>query len=118
MSEKQGGGIILKSSRHGYAIAILSLAVGTVQGEDTVPLKNVQDFRIEGVALWECQCPAHRCPCQRNGSPAHGTCHASDFAHINKGYYGSVILDGLNVVMVGNLVDANSARLLATLYLD
>jgi hypothetical protein len=28
------------------------------------------------------------------------------------------LLDGLNVVMVGNLVDANSDRLFATLYLD
>ena len=34
------------------------------------------------------------------------------------GHYGGVKLDGLNVVMVGNLVDANSDRLFATLYLD
>ena len=49
---------------------------------------------------------------------ARGTCHASDFAHISKGHFGGVRLAGLNVAMVGNLVDANSDRLFATLYLD
>jgi hypothetical protein len=45
-------------------------------------------------------------------------CHASDFAHIKKGRYGKVSLDGLNVVMVGNLVDGKPDRLFATLYVD
>ena len=100
------------------AIGLLVVAIGSLRGEDTSGTMKVQDFEIEGVALWECQCPAYGCPCQRNGRPTHGTCHGSDFAHISKGHYGAARLDGLNVAMVGNLVDANADRLFATLYLD
>lgn len=107
-----------KSALRGFAIGVLLFAIGSLSGEDSAHSKQVQDFEIEGVALWECQCPAYGCPCQKNGRPTHGTCHGSDFAHISKGHYGGVKLDGLNVVMVGNLVDANSDRLFATLYLD
>jgi hypothetical protein len=78
----------------------------------------VQDFEVEGVGLWQCQCTAFACPCQKNGSPTHGTCFAADVAHIKSGHYGKVKLDGLNVAMVGNLVDAKPERLFATLYLD
>ena len=107
-----------QSALRGFAIAVLLLAIGNLSGEDAAHSKKMQDFEIEGVALWECQCPAYGCPCQRNGRPTHGTCHASDFAHISKGHYGGVRLGALNLVMVGNLVDANSDRLFATLYLD
>jgi hypothetical protein len=107
-----------ESAFRSLAIGLLLLAAGSLRGDDATSAKKVQDFEIEGVALWECQCPAYGCPCQRNGRPTHGTCHGSDFAHISKGHYGGVKLDGLNVVMVGNLVDANSHRLFATLYLD
>lgn len=106
------------SALRGFSIAVLSLAVGSLNGQDAAPSKKEQDFEISGVGLFECQCPAHACPCQRNGRPTHGTCHASDFAHIKSGHYGSVKLDGLNVGMVGNLVDANANRLFATLYID
>ena len=107
-----------ESALRSLAIGLLLLSIGSLRGEDATSAKKMQDFEIEGVALWECQCPAYGCPCQRNGRPTHGTCHGSDFAHISKGHYGGVRLDGLNVVMVGNLVDANSDRLFATLYLD
>jgi len=78
----------------------------------------VQDFEIEGVGLWQCQCTAFACPCQTNGAPTHGTCYAADVAHIKSGHYGKVTLDGLTLAMVGDLVDAKSDRLFATLYLD
>lgn len=107
-----------KSALRGLGVVFSMLAIASLSGEDAAHSKQVEDFKIEGVALWECQCPAYGCPCQRNGRPTHGTCHGSDFAHISKGHYGGVKLDGLNVVMVGNLVDANSDRLFATLYLD
>src|SRR4029077_13148694 len=71
--------------------------------QKSVPV--VEEFDLEGAALWECQCTAHACPCQKNGAPEHGTCEAADFAHIRKGRYGKVGLDGLNAVLVGNLVD-------------
>jgi hypothetical protein len=38
--------------------------------------------------------------------------------HIHTGYYGNIRLDGLNAVVVGNLVDQNKARLYATIYID
>ena len=107
-----------RSTFRGLGIGVLLLAIANLNGEGASGSKKEQDFEIEGVALWECQCPAYGCPCQRNGRPTHGTCHGSDFAHISKGHYGGVRLDGLNVAMVGNLVDANSDRLFATLYLD
>lgn len=78
----------------------------------------VQDFEIEGVGVFQCQCTAFACPCQTNGSPTHGTCYASDVAHIKTGHYGKVKLDGLSIAMVGDLVDAKPERLFATLYLD
>jgi len=78
----------------------------------------VQDFEIDGVGLWQCQCTAHACPCQTNGAPTHGTCYAADVAHIRSGHYGKVKLDGLSIALVGNLVDKNPERLFATLYLD
>jgi hypothetical protein len=78
----------------------------------------VQDFEIEGVGLFQCQCAAFACPCQHNGPPTRGTCYAADVAHITRGHYGKVKLDGLSLAMVGDLVDAKAERLYATLYLD
>ena len=69
----------------------------------------VEDFDFEGTALFQCQCTAHACPCQKNGAPNHGTCEAADFVHIRTGRYGKLHLDGLNAVVVGNLVDKNTA---------
>ena len=45
-------------------------------------------------------------------------CHASDFTHIKKGRYGDVNLDGLNLALVGDLVDDHPDRLFGTLYID
>jgi hypothetical protein len=78
----------------------------------------VEDFDLEGTALFQCQCPAHACPCQKNGAPNHGTCESADFVHIHSGRYGKLHLDGLNAVVVGDLVDRNAARLYATIYID
>jgi len=80
---------------------VLVVVIGNLRGENATGARAVEDFRLEGVAIWQCQCPAYGCPCQKNGLPTHGMCHASDFAHIKKGRYGKVSLDGLNVVMVG-----------------
>lgn len=79
---------------------------------------TIAAFELEGVAIFQCQCKAHACPCQKNGTPTHGTCEAADFVHINKGHYADVQLDGLNAVTIGNLVDRNKARLYATVYID
>ena len=96
--------------------SLLLAIIGGLRGQDSK--RAVEDFQLEGVAIWQCQCPAYACPCQQNGLPTHGMCHASDFAHIKKGSYGKVRLDDLNVALVGNLVDGASERLFATLYVD
>lgn len=78
----------------------------------------VENFDFEGTALFQCQCTAYACPCQKNGAPNHGTCEAADFVHIASGRYGKLRLDGLNAVVVGNLVDKNAARLYSIIYID
>jgi hypothetical protein len=78
----------------------------------------VEDFDFEGTALFQCQCTANACPCQKNGAPNHGTCEAADFVHIRTGRYGKLSLDGLNAVVVGNVVDKNAGRLYAAIYID
>lgn len=98
-------------------LALLVL-LGSLRGQNAPSAKTADDFQLEGVAIWQCQCPAYACPCQRNGLPTHGTCYSSDFAHIQRGHYGSVTLDGLNLVLVGNLVGEKPDRLFGTLYLD
>lgn len=85
------------------------------------PLRSAQpvaDFELEGIAVFQCQCTAHACPCQKNGAPTHGTCEAADFVHIRTGRYGNTRLDGLNAAVVGNLVDRNQDRLYADTYID
>ena len=99
------------------SVVVLAVIVN-LRGQQTDDTKGVEDFQLEGVAIWQCQCPAYACPCQKNGLPTHGMCHASDFAHIKRGHYGKVSLDGLNVLMEGNLVDGKPDRLFATLYVD
>lgn len=98
--------------------SVVSLALAGSLPGDNAKTSKVEEFQLEGVAIWECQCPAYGCPCQKNGLPTEGMCHASDFSHIRKGRYGNVSLDGLSLAMVGNLVDGNAERLFATLYVD
>jgi len=99
-------------------ILVVFAAFGRLAGQKAGEVKTGDDFVIEGVGLWQCQCPSHACPCQTNGRPKHGTCYAADFAHINRGQYGKTRLDGMNIVLVGNLVDTKQERLFGTLYLD
>jgi len=100
-----------------WAFAAFLCAFG-ILGAQKADQTVVQEFEIEGVGLFQCQCTAHACPCQSNGAPTHGTCYAADVAHIKSGHYGKVKLDGLSLALVGNLVDAKPERLFAVLYLD
>lgn len=86
--------------------------------QQAAPTPLVEDFELEGIALFQCQCTAHACPCQKNGAPTHGTCEAADFAHIITGRYGKVRLDSLDFGNIGNLVDRNASRLYATTYIS
>ncbi len=38
------------------------------------------------------------CPCNFNGFPTHGSCHALDLFAIRTGRYGDVPLDGLDII--------------------
>jgi len=100
------------------AIVVLSLfcTVCLLSSDQRSQPLAVENFNFEGTALFQCQCTAYACPCQKNGAPNHGTCEAADFVHIASGRYGKLRLDGLNAVVVGNLVDTNSARLYAVIY--
>jgi hypothetical protein len=102
----------------GVLAALPLFCVLGILGAQIADQRVVQDFEVEGVGLWQCQCTAFACPCQTNGAPTHGTCYSADVAHIKRGHYGKVQLDGLTLAMVGNLVDAKPDRLFATLYLD
>lgn len=84
----------------------------------TLSVPSVEDFDLEGIAIFQCQCVAHACPCQKNGAPTHGTCEAADFVHVRTGHYGKIRLDGLNAVTIGNLVDQRQDRIYATVYID
>lgn len=55
------------------------------------------DWSIRGPHVVNCNCE-FGCPCQFNALPSDGTCRAVAGFHIEKGHYGDVRLDGLNVV--------------------
>lgn len=52
------------------------------------------DWSMQGVEFANCNC-AFGCPCQFNSLPTHGNCRAFTFIQIEKGRFGSVVLDGL-----------------------
>ncbi|HSY90204.1 MAG TPA: DUF1326 domain-containing protein [Candidatus Binatus sp.] len=108
----------MRKTALGLWVALPFVCAFGILGAQKADQQTVEDFEIEGVGLFQCQCTAFACPCQTNGAPTHGTCFASDVAHIQRGHYGKVKLDGLSLAMVGDLVDAKPDRLFATLYLD
>lgn len=54
------------------------------------------EWMIHGPSVSSCNC-AYGCPCQFNALPTHGNCRAAFGMHIDKGHYGKVKLDGLNI---------------------
>lgn len=54
-------------------------------------------WEIQADELVNCNC-AYGCPCQFNALPTHGNCEAIAAYKIEKGHFGDVKLDGLNVV--------------------
>ena len=55
-------------------------------------------WEIHALEVSNCNC-AYGCPCQFNALPTTGTCEAAVGMTIQKGHYGDVSLDGLNVAM-------------------
>lgn len=58
-------------------------------------------WEIQADELVNCNC-AFGCPCQFNALPTHGNCEAIAAYKINKGHFGDVSLDGLNVIGVSH----------------
>jgi hypothetical protein len=61
-------------------------------------MSNVQ-WSIKGREFMNCNC-AYGCPCQFNGLPTHGNCHAVMGVQIRDGHHGNTRLDGLNIAAV------------------
>ena len=55
-------------------------------------------WEIHALEVSNCNC-AYGCPCQFNALPTTGTCEAAEGMTIQKGHYGDVSLNGLNVAM-------------------
>ena len=72
-------------------------------------------WEIHAVLVANCNC-AYGCPCQFDALPTYGTCEAADGFKIEKGFYGGVSLDGLNVGMLakwpGPIHEGNGERLI------
>ena len=57
-----------------------------------------EKWKLEGDWINSCNCDSG-CPCLFYSNPTQGSCEAIDAFHIGKGKYGTVALDGLNVVV-------------------
>ncbi len=57
------------------------------------------DWYIEGLEFSNCNC-VYACPCQFEALPTHGYCRGFEVVRIDKGHFGDVVLDGLNVAML------------------
>jgi len=54
------------------------------------------DWEIHGMEFTNCNC-SYGCPCQFNGLPSYGNCHAIYFIRVDRGHFGGTKLDGLNM---------------------
>ena len=56
------------------------------------------DWRIEGIEFGNCNCD-YGCPCQFESNPTRGECRGLGVSRIDRGHFGDVPLDGLNVAV-------------------
>jgi hypothetical protein len=57
------------------------------------------DWYVEGIEFGNCNCD-YGCPCQFESRPTGGRCHGFEVVRIDKGHFGDMKLDGLNVALV------------------
>ncbi len=75
-------------------------------------------WQLSGLYLDSCNCD-WGCPCQFNARPTHGSCEGLFGIHIKDGNYGSVKLDGLNLIWIGWYPGAiHEGHGKASLYID
>ncbi len=70
------------------------------------------DWYIEGLEFGNCNCD-YGCPCQFEALPTHGDCRGFEVIRIDRGHFGEVKLDGLNVAVLyawpGPIFEGNGA---------
>ena len=70
------------------------------------------DWYIEGLEFGNCNCD-YGCPCQFEALPTHGDCRGFEVIRIDRGHFGEVKLDGLNVALMyawpGPIFEGNGA---------
>ncbi len=70
------------------------------------------DWYIEGLEFGNCNCD-YGCPCQFEALPTHGDCRGFEVIWIDRGHFGEVKLDGLNVAVLyawpGPIFEGNGA---------
>jgi hypothetical protein len=57
------------------------------------------DWYIEGVEFGNCNCD-YACPCQFESLPTHGHCRGFEVIRIDRGHFGDIKLDGLNMALL------------------
>ncbi|MGA3301834.1 MAG: DUF1326 domain-containing protein [Methylovirgula sp.] len=57
-------------------------------------------WKLTGTYFETCNCDA-ACPCVFGSMPTEGVCHAIVAWHIKHGTFSDVVLDGLNVALLG-----------------
>ena len=61
-----------------------------------------ESWNLSGVMVESCSCNVG-CPCTFAQDPTYGWCKGNPSWHIDKGNFGAVSLDGLNVIMLGEI---------------
>jgi hypothetical protein len=57
------------------------------------------DWYVEGIEFGNCNCD-YACPCQFESLPTHGNCRGFEVIRIDKGHFGDIKLDGLNMALI------------------
>jgi hypothetical protein len=47
-----------KAALRGLTTLALLVVMGDLRGQNATGSRAAEDFRLEGVAIWQCQCPA------------------------------------------------------------
>lgn len=74
------------------------------------------NWRLKGDGIVCCPCTVP-CPCRNNAAPSYGHCEATLYLRIKQGHYGTVNLDGMQVIDSGGMCAVSYSRLSA-LYFD
>lgn len=64
-------------------------------------MAQIPEWHVEGDWFDACKCNIP-CPCTFAQLPTYGDCDGIIAYHVRRGHYGSVSLDGLNVMAVGH----------------